>query len=214
MAEAALQAAAKARSRENDLTRPRGGVIHPSNSGASQPAAPANAEAASTSPAGAASASTHVEQGTGRPAANPQHRENSGETRGSCGSTDPWRSTASSDADGKVSGNDARLRIRSDESESENSDETRGSCGSTDPWRSTVSSDADGKELTDSKRAALDDVPGCFKRRRAALDDVPGCFKRRRTDAGTMDEAPWLVLSSQSDDELVTELALRLACEE
>jgi len=159
MAEAALQAAAKARSRENDLTRPRGGVIHPSNSGASQPAAPANAEAASTSPAGAASASTHVEQGTGRPAADPQHRENSGETRGSCGSTDPWRPTASSDADGK--------------------------------------------ELT------LSTI-----RKRAALDDVPGCFKRRRTDAGTMDEAPWLDLSSQSDDELVTELALRLACEE
>ena len=116
-------------------------------------------EAASTNPAGAAAAPTHVEQGTGRPAAEAPQRELSGETGGNCGSTDPWRPTASSDADGR--------------------------------------------ELTPNPI-----------RKRAALDDVSACFKRRRTDAGAIDEAPWLALSSRSDNELVGELALRLACED
>jgi len=44
MAEAARQAAAEARSMENELTRPLGVVIQPSNSGASQPATPADTD--------------------------------------------------------------------------------------------------------------------------------------------------------------------------
>ena len=42
--EAARQAAAEARSMENELTRPRDVVVQPSNSGASQPATPADTD--------------------------------------------------------------------------------------------------------------------------------------------------------------------------